>query len=291
MSWLILAIVSYFLNAVVSLTDKFLLSKKAKNPLVYAFYSGILTSFIVILWPLDFAFLSPDLTLIALLAGASFFAAIFFYYSAILAGEVSRVVPVVGGVSPIIIFGLSYVFLEERLPAFWFLGFLLLVLGTVVFTLGKGKKTSIYSFAAAASFAVSFFLTKIVFLEASFLNGFVWTRIGAVLPPLVLLFLPFFRKVMRQSGFNIKRRSFFLFLSNKGLSAVAFFILNYAIAVGSLTMINAAQGVQYVFLFIMTLVLSVYLPHVVKESLRPRVVFQKIMGTILISLAVVMLFI
>lgn len=289
--WLILAIFSYFLNAVVSLADKFLLSRKVKDPFVYAFYSGILTAAVFVLWPFDFAFLPPNLTLIALLAGASFFVAIFFFYSAILAGEVSRVVPVVGGVSPVIIFGLSYIFLGERLPAFWFLGFLALVLGTVLFTLGKGKGISVYSFAAAVFFALCFFFTKVVFLKTSFLNGFVWTRVGAILLPLSLLLLPFFRKIIHKSQFNIKRRSFLLFLSNKSLSAVAFLVLNYAIASGSLAIINAVQGVQYVFLFFLTLIFSVYFPQIVSEPLRKGVIIQKIAGVILISLAIIILFI
>lgn len=291
MTWLFLAVTSYFLNAIVSLTDKFLLSKKAKDPLIYAFYSGILTSFVVILWPIDFEVLSPDLTVIALLSGAAFFMALFFYYSAILEGEVSRVVPVVGGVSPIVIFCLSYVFLNERLPELWLWGFFMLVLGTVVFTFGKGKKTSIYSFVAAVAFAVSFFLSKLVFLETSFLNGFVWTRVGAVLPSLVLVFTPFFKKIHHLSGFNIKKRSFGLFLSNKVLSAVAFFILNYSIALGPLTIINALQGVQYVFLFILTLIFSAYFPRIVSESLRRGVIIQKIVGIVLISLSFVVLFV
>ena len=291
MLWLILAIGSYFLNAVVSLVDKFLLSNKVKSPFVYAFYSGVLTSVVFVLWPPYFSLLSPDLTIIALFAGACFFVAVFFFYSAVLQGEVSSVVPVVGGISPVVVFVLSFIFLGERLPPRWLLGFSALVLGTLLFTLGKGKKVSAYSFAAAVFFAASFFFSKIVFDGTVFLNGFIWTRIGAILPPIILLFFPFFRKILLRSDFNVKKRSFFLFVSNKGLSAVAFLLFNYAIALGSVTIISAVQGVQYVFLFVLTLVFSAYFPRIISESLRREVIIQKIAGIALISLALIILFV
>ena len=190
-----------------------------------------------------------------------------------------------------IVLALSYFFLGERLPAGWLLGFSALVLGTVLFTLGKGKKTSVYSFLAAIFFAVSFFLTKIVYLETSLINGLSWTRVGAVLLPVALLFFPFFRKVLYQSDFNIKKRSFFLFISNKGLSAGAFLLLNYSISLGNLSLVSATQGVQYVFLFALTLIFSAYFPGVVNESLSPRVIFQKVVGVALISSAIIVLFV
>ncbi len=291
MVWLVLAIASYFLNAIVSLVDKFLLSERVKNAFAYAFYSGVLSAVAFFLWPFDFSFLSLRFTLISFFAGATFFGANYFYYSAVFKGEVSSVVPIVGGISPAIILILSYFFLDERFPAFWILGFLALILGTVLFTLGKDKKVSADSFVAAIFFAFSFFLSKAVFLETGFLNGFAWTRTGAVLVPVALCFFPFFRKALRREGFGVRHGSFPLFLSNKGLSAGAFLLLNYSISLGSVAVVNAVQGVQYVFLFLLTLAFSVYFPWIVKESLRPAVVVRKALGIVLVSCGIIILFV
>src|SRR3989304_8299 len=103
MLWVILALTAYFLLAIVELIDKRILSSPDVSALPYAFYAGLLVSFSFILWPLDFSFLPAKETIFSLVGGAAFFAGIYFIYSAIIKGEVSRVISIVGGLSPILI--------------------------------------------------------------------------------------------------------------------------------------------------------------------------------------------
>lgn len=291
MTWIFLSILSYFLTALVIIVDKFLLSNRVKNPLVYVFYMGILNSAAFILWPFDFAVLGLRTTLAALVSGMSFFLALFFLYSAINKGEVSRVVSVVGGISPIFLLALSYVFLGERLPVLWLISFLVLISGSFLLSLRKDGKIFLYSFIASVFFALTFFAAKLVFLESSFLNGFVWTRIGTLFMALIVFSIPSFRLRITQSPLKIKRRLFLFFVSNKALGAFSFLVLNYAIMLGSVAVVNALQGVQYAFIFILMFIFSFFCPRFIKEPFSLLAVTQKVSGIVLISLGVALLFI
>ncbi len=300
MIWLILAVTSYLLNSVVVVADKFLLSSRVKNPLAYAFNGAALNLLIFLLWPFVFSFLSFKTIIIAFFAGTTFFFSIYYLYKAMAGGEASRVVSIIGGVSPIIIFFLSYFVLDERLSVFWLFAFILLVSGSLLLTLEKGGGYfnfkigggfPFYSCASAVFFALTFFSTKMVFLETSFLNGFIWTRIGVFFAVLCVLLFPSLRKSVLESPLSASRRLFFYFASNKVLSALAFLILNYSFKLGSVSLINALQGVQYVFVFFLALMLYFYKPGVLEESFSLMAILQKITGIIMISVGVAILFI
>ena len=115
MTWLAVALIAYFLFAVVTLTDRYLLRSSLPVPFSYAFYVGIFSLFgsglILAISPFVFGFSFPLgvftvmsllfqvdwLTiLIAVLAGAIFIWALIGFYSGVRAGEASRVVPAIG---------------------------------------------------------------------------------------------------------------------------------------------------------------------------------------------------
>jgi len=293
MMWVFLAIFSYFLNSVVAIADKFLLTRRVKNPLVYAFYVGVMSSIVFVLWPFCFSFLSFGTTLTAFAGGASFFLAIFFFYSALDRGGVVRATSIIGGLSPVLLLSLSYFFLKEEMPVFWVLSFLFLIAGGVLlaFTQTKENKSKfpVYSICAAVFFAITFFTRKVVFLDSSFLNGFIWVQAGVLFTILIVFLSPSFRILLNKSPLKLPNSLFLLVASNKTLSAVAFLVLNYAILLGPVAMINALQGVQYVFLFILTFIIYLWHPYFIKESFSRKSVFQKIIGIVLISLGVVFL--
>jgi uncharacterized membrane protein len=297
MLWILLAISAYFLLALVELIDKQILSSPTIGPLTYAFYAGILTGLAFILWPLDFSFLSLSLTAIALLSGGTFFAGIYFLYSAIIKGEISRVVSIVGGLSPILIFIFSLLFLGEHFHPHSFTALLLLITGSILLSFVRnrnkfefGKHFVLSAFMAAFFFAISYGLTKDVFLNTSFINGLIWIRVGTLICSLgVLVVPPFRREIFHGSrGFSSKLTALFLF--DKGVSALAHVVLNYAIMLGSVAIVNALQAVEYAFIFVLTLGLSYFLPQICYESLAPKHLIPKMIGIGFVSAGVILLF-
>jgi threonine/homoserine/homoserine lactone efflux protein len=58
---------------------------------------------------------------------------------------------------------------------------------------------------------------------------------------------------------------------------------------GNVAVTNALQGTQYIFLFIMVLVLSSKYPKFLKEEAGRDILFQKIIGGLLIGIGLYML--
>ncbi len=298
MTWVLLALSAYFLLAIVELIDKRILSSPAISALSYAFYAGLLVSFSLILWPLDFSWLSPLLTVFALCGGITFFAGIYFLYGAIIKGEVSRVISIVGGISPILIFLFSIVFLEEEFNTHSVIALSLLITGSFLLSLVKhgekftfGKHFFLLSFLAALFFATSYGLTKAVFLKTSFLNGFIWIRVGTLLCVIFVFLVPRLRKAILESSRGLSSRLTALFFIDKGISAIAHIILNYAIKLGSVAIVNALQAVEYAFIFLLALGFSFFRPRIFYESLAPKHVMPKIIGIAFVSFGVALLFI
>jgi len=291
MSWLIIIISAYFLFALVSLGDKYLL-KGPPNPKIYAFYVGVLGILALLLAPFV-GFSIPGILgiLFCLLAGTMYVFAILGVYEGLEKFEASRIIPAIGGFTPLFIFGLIYLFSggKEILGLKEIIAFILLILGSVFVTWNPLKKFSFKSLQISAVtaflFALSFILTKYVYLILPFWTGFIWIRISAFL---IALFFIFFKEVRKEifskkSSFNKKTSAFFLF--NQGVGAGAFILQNWAIALAGLaylSIISALQGVQYVFLFILTML-------ILKEGLSKKVILQKFFAIIIIGLGLAFL--
>lgn len=296
MNWLIIAIIAHFLFALVFIVDKFLLSKTVLQPRAYAFYVGILGIFALLLIPFGFTLLPVGQIAASLIAGVLFVLAILFFYKLIQLGEISRITPIIGGAVPIFTLILTYSFLGERLTGYQLVAFFLLVFGGVIMLwprkdkinspIGKASlpKKLTLAIIAALFFAGSFVLTKFIFTEQPFINGFIWIRLGGFLGAWLLFFWPGSRQIIFKTNKTIKIKSAGLLISNKILSALAFILLNYAIFLGSVTLVNSLQGIQYAFLLIIALFLSKKFPQILKEQISQGVVAQKITAILFIIL-------
>jgi len=295
MNWLLIAIIAHFLLAIVFTVDKFLLSKTVLRPVAAAFYVGLLSGVAsLFLIPFGFYWMPFWQIIVSFIAGSAFIFAILFFYRLIQTNEVSIIAPIIGGAVPIFTLILTGLFLGEQLAINQLFAFCLLVLGGVIILLPKKgefglKKIEgflsngfLLTILAAFLFAFSFVLTKFVFIEQSFISGFIWLRLGGVLGACILFLIPSMRRVILETSKSIKVRVGGLFISNKILSGVAFILLNYAIYLGSVSLVNALQGVQYIFLLIVVLFLSKKFPEIIKERIDRKVIFQKTIGILLI---------
>lgn len=292
MLWLTLIILAYFLFAIVALGDKYLL-KGPPNPKIYTFYVGVLGILALFLIPFV-GFSIPGVLgiLFCLLAGAIYIFALLGFFEGLEKFEASRIIPAIGGFLPIFILALTYSFSggKEILGPWELLAFLFLLLGSVLITIEPAKKfwgVKSLKVSAITAFllALTFVLTKYVYLMLPFWTGFIWIRISAFL---IVLFFILFREVRKEifsakSSFSKKTSAFFLF--NQGMGAGAFILQNWAIALAGLaylSIIGALQGIQYVFLFILAAL-------ILKEGLSKKVILQKVIAILLIGLGLAFL--
>ena len=300
MLWLIVTILSYLILAVVVLVDKYLLTGPISDPKVYTFYIGILGILLLILAPF-IGFYIPEISqiILSILAGAVFIYALFWFNKGLRLFETSRVVPAIGGLIPLFTFGLVYIFSwgKESLSFSESIAFILLVFGSILITLEKEKfinrKSLKISSLAAFLFSLSFVLTKYVYLGQPFWNGYFWIRIGGFLMALCFfLFTPEVKEEIFRKKISFKKKTIGIFLANQITGAGANILQNWAIALvplASVAIINALSGVQYGFLFVLTVLLSLKFPQILKEEISKEILAQKIFSILLIGTGLILL--
>ncbi len=292
--YLSIALVAYSLYAINGIIDKFLLSKEVRSPAVYAFYIGITGIFTFVLAPFGLKIPSFGDLVIAIVGGASFIGALYYLYKATRLTSISRLLPIEGGMVPVFTLGFAYVILGERLNQTQLMAFAFLVIGSVVISLKHDKKgwhpTALgQATIAAALFALSFTLTKYIFDHYNFVSGLVWTRLGFFLVSVCLL-IP---SKVRHAIFNAPKKtssgSKYLYYGARASGGIAGLLQNYAISLGSVTIVNAMQGTQYALLLIGTIFLSRYYPKILKEKITAAILTQKIFAIIVISIGLILL--
>lgn len=291
MTWLFVATSAFFLLAIVSLVDKYVMKGLIPSSKVYAFYVGVLGLFALALIPFGFFIPNTLQITLALLAGAFHVIGLIAYFEALKRFETSRVVPAIGGIAPLCTFGLGYLFLGgESFGLVGILAFSLLILGSVLISWERNKKISFASLKlsalAAFLFAAYFVTAKLVYMEQPFISGFVWTRIGAFLVAVVLFFSKEVREELFTKRKTFKMKTWAIVLPNQGMGAAAVILQNWAIALAGaayIAVISALSGVQYVFVLLFAAFLSLKFPKILKEEISREVLLQKIVSILLIG--------
>ncbi len=314
--WLPIAIVAYFLNAGVYTADKFLLSKKIHSSVAYAFYVGIWSiGNLVLLWFAPFIPSWPWL-LLDLAAGLLFLWALIAWYKALHQSEATKVVPIVGALIPIFSLILAFLFLGEKLSSQQILAFIILICGGMLISMKKKRESRlkklyinigiligregaefhpvrrllINSIISAFIFSCYYVLIKYVYMHQPFLGAYVWTRMGSFIGALILVAVPrnwpiIFEKERRKTTV----KNFPFFISVRLIAVIAFILLNYAISLGRVSLINALQGIQYVFLIVIVAFLSRAYPKILKEEVGREVLLQKFIGVFLVGVGLYLL--
>ena len=274
MFWLYLVVSANFLYATVALLDKYILSRPDISTRAYAFYVGVFGMAAFVFVPfVGFSLIPLRPLLLSLAGGAFFIMAIRVYYKALQEKEVVRAASVTGALIPLFTFVLSMIFLGELLETNELLAFAFLAGGSflIAFEL-RGNKfvfdAPIKRTLAALLLAAFFVSMRAVYLEVSFWDGFLWARVGGLAAALFILFGFAASKQKIKDFFRGRdhRSVGRLFFVSKGASALAFLIFNYAILLETPTLVNAFNGLQYGFIFLLAILLAKFLPRVIKEE-------------------------
>jgi uncharacterized membrane protein len=310
MSWIFLAAGAQFINAVVAIIDKYIVSdeKALPRPFVYAFYSCLLTGFWAVIYFLGFIpglgelgvpqfknIQQPTIQVVGMsfLAAYTFFMALVSLYDALRKADASDVIPVIGAVSAISTFGLSYFFWDIAVSHNFAWGIALLSAGTLLVSQGRFKlPTTITAIHSGLFFALHFISMKGLFQETSFDDGFFWSRVGFVVFALTLLLVPtYFNKITEQTKSTSKRAGAIV-LVNKVMAGVASFMLLKATDLGYVSVVQALDGLKFVFILIIGVFVGRFLPKSAGENhFDLHTVLRKALYVAVISIGFVILFI
>jgi drug/metabolite transporter (DMT)-like permease len=297
MMWLAIAILAYLIFALVSLGDRFLLLG-APEPKTYTFYVGLLGIISVVLIPfVGFSVPPFSLLIFCFLAALNYILFLYLIYSAIEKYEVSRIIPAVGALIPLISF--LIIFLVSGVSGLGLKGiisFLFLVVGSIIVNADYSKAFSLKSLKICLIIALfaslNFIFSKYAFMRVPFWTAFIWTRIFAFAIALFFILSFTVRKEIFRKKKSFTKKETILFVFIQIFGALAFVLQNWSINLAGfayLPIINALQGVQYLFLFIFALLIALKIPKAIKEDLSKKAVFQKALALGVMAVGFVLL--
>jgi uncharacterized membrane protein len=304
MNWLAITFLAYFLLGSEVVLDKFLLSsKRISHPAIYTFYSATTGLFALIFIPFGFHSISYLEFFYRLAGGIIFIYGMLALFSALNESEASRVAPVVGAVVPMTVFFLSLMFLGERFTEKEILGLILLVFGGLLISLDFSQGIKLFSgfkrsVAAGILLALAATIFKGFYNHDNFLNVYIWTRIGAFAGVLFFFLIPAWRKIIFNSLLKFKKpekehkKSGVLYIASRAMGGLGSILKERAtsFAAASVTLVNALVSVEYVFVFIMGILFSLWFPKVFKERKDLGTAMQKIISIIIITIGIVLVF-
>ena len=305
MSWLLIAIIAYFILAVVNLADKFILKSIIPAAKTYAFLVGIAGLIVFVAAPWLLTWPGWYLWFINMLSGAMFAIGLLFMYSALKNSEASKIFTLVGGVVPIIIVILSIIFFNESFTNYQFLAIALLVIGTIVISrvsvehtiwfkvkewlhLPSAKQTKSIAMAliSALCFALYWVGSKYAFNTQPFFSALLWIRLGTFIAVLFLILRKKDREEIKEDlqESNQKKSNKFVFLGTQGLGALGGILQNYAVALGSVALVTSLQGLQYGLLLILVFLITIFKPEIIEENRSKSAIIKKVVAIVLIGL-------
>jgi drug/metabolite transporter (DMT)-like permease len=293
MSWFAIVLIAQAANAVALFLDKFILSKRVARPLVLTFWTvvaGLLGVIFIfgnfIWWP------GSGVVLVALIAGAIFTAALYLLYLGMERGEASHISPLSGAIVPLASIIFSYYLLNEVLSGRQFLAVLFLAVGALLVSIESSDRYHgwhlgmLYAVLAGFLFALSYVLSRVLYLQTTFATAFVWRIFGSVVVVLPLLLFSKLRREIfsfnRQAS-KVSGKNLLILAVNKGLAAVYFIGMNIAIALTSATIVNALSGLQYVLLFVLIYLISRFAPRIFREKFTKLELARQVVAMVLIG--------
>ena len=310
MTWILLASAGQLLNAIVAVLDKYIVTdeKALPRPFVYAFYSCLITGGWVVVYFLGFIpwlstygvpsfsnIESPTIQVVGMsfLAAYTFFMALVSMYSALKHADASDVMPVVGAVSAVSSFGMVHLFLGTPFTANYIWGIALLVTGTLLVSQVRFTRTiALNTIHSGLFFALHYIAMKGLFMETSFDDGFFWSRVGFVAFALSMLLIPaYYEKIFTETK-TATPRTGLLVVGTKVLAGIAAFMLLKATDWGDLAVVQALDGLKFVFIIIISVLIGRFIPEAAGENeISAGMIVRKTLYVAIISIGFIMLFV
>jgi len=311
-AWLPLAVLAYAMFAVTGVIDKVVVTKKITNPLVMSFwvsFFGIWSAVILVvgLLPLPlaqaFKFHAPSLGALGLitLAGITLQLALLASYTALKWGEATRVVSAIGAATPVFALVFAFAILGEKLAPLSLLAFGLLLVGAVAMLVRRGIGSLLpfwLALGSAGFSALETVIVKLVYAHNDFISSFALLGMGNVVFCAVLILISSAvrhdlwghkKKSSKKPAKRPSRSGQMLVLFNTVFGGLGVIILNLALKLGPVSLVNAMKGLQYVGIFLIALLLSRTYPKLLKEEMTAQSMKQKVAGILIIGAGLALL--
>lgn len=294
--YLPLAIIGYIFIASAIMVDKLLVRKNIPNPFTYTFYLGILNVVVLFLAPLGFYIPSIQANIFAFLCAATFIVGSVLFYSALKFDETSRVAPIIGTLNPVFTLFIGFLF-AQTLTQNQLFAVLILIVGLCFLSTSSWWKSKLarehllYMVFAALFFALSTIFQREVFLRANFITGLIIVRIYLIFLVSLFLLSPNLRQHIFQSRLTqnyFLNKITYLLIFGQLIGAFGGLLTTYAIFLVNPAIVNALQGVEYVFILGVILISKKYRKFL-DEDISRKTLSHKLIGSLIIVIGLIIL--
>ncbi|MAG08353.1 hypothetical protein CMO89_02685 [Candidatus Woesearchaeota archaeon] len=290
-SWILFTVLATLLWSVVSIIDKFVVEKWVKKPafiVIVICIVGLLAGLLVYLFK-GFSHLSYFNIALAMVTGVLYVLSLLLYFEAVKTEEISRIVPL-WYLSPIFVSILASVFLGEIFTPVKYLGIFILVAGAMLISFKNIIKLSLgkpfwFMVLASLMVAVSYVITKHLLNFADYWTVFSYSRIGAFLA-VIPIFLKLSRVILSSHYGN---KVIGIISLNAVIGLTGMLLVTIAASIGHVSLVNALSSIQPFFVLLLTLFLSLFFPHIIKEEITKSTISLKLIAIALMFLGVILI--
>ncbi len=297
MTWIFFALGARFLWSWTNIGDRFLLTKKIKNPLVYLVVGFLVDIFIIPLWLFfGLQWYGWNNLFLIIFQAILFFSGTFLYILSIQREEASRV-NLLWNIMPLHGLWLSWLILGEKLSNNQLLALLILLIASILAGLHAVGKEKF-------KFSVSFWLmlaSTFLYVSADVITRYLTqNNISAlhlagyqlfILPILAGLF--FFFKNFRQQFYleknNYTWKILLILVVMALFSRVGVLFNMKALSYGHIALVNVLEGAQAIMVFLIALLFTYFAPKIIKEEIDRKNLILKLVALVLMVVGIAVL--
>lgn len=288
MDWLGLALLTPVLWSIVVLIDDNLVRGIYKNPFTGAVISGLFGSLplVSLVW-LDAVEIAPKVAAAGLASGFLTVMYYFYYFKA-LEREAPSVVVALFSLTPATLPFLAYLLLDERLSVMQLVGFMVVLLFTLMLAVVDVKKFKFSKalapvFVAVVLMDLVLICEKYVYQHISFYTGFMYFSAGMALASVVMFSAALYKaKAAKKPLVLLTKKQYvvaaLLFLSlTESINIAAEFTSNLAVSKGPVSLVEVLQNTQPMYMLIISLLLFPFFPKYFREAGQGRIGYKFVM--------------
>ena len=129
-------------------------------------------------------------------------------------------------------------------------------------------------------FSIAHVSSKYIYDLYPFLTGIIWTKATAGIVGLIAFLMPSVRKSLKQK--DTEKNTMTFIISDKVLGVLGVLLIQYSIAIGSVTVVNAMAGIQFALIFLFAYVLSRIVPRIFKEYFTRQELLTQVIAIVLV---------
>src|SRR3989338_5831656 len=266
--------------------DKFLLQKHNISPVVISIYGGVFAFIFGLILLVVTGFFPIDVKSLLIIVTSGFLTTIYLlpYYKALFLDEASNVIPLFQ-FCPIFVLVMSFIFLHESLSIMQYIGCIIIILAGFLLSVDKlsGKifklrKSFFYMLLSSFLIASALVLYKFSVQTIPFWNTLPYEGFGIALGGLAIFLFKNNKKAFLEETRGFKKRVFVFMTINEIVYIISRYTGYFAISLISVGIVSILSGFQPLFVLLYGIILSLWFPKIMKETINKRVLFQKFMS-------------